>query len=136
MVAQADIDLVALILLGEGYVSPEQAERVRLEQKQENFGAVALRLGFIVEQDWRYAEYILNDLAIDPSVRKPVGYYLLEAFLVRPQHLLHALEEQAQIGGRVGEILIRNGWITAADFEKGLARQAAEIGAPTETETC
>lgn len=128
-----EIELVALICEREGYLAREHVLQVMAAQAQHEaagnprprFGDVAVYYKLVGATDMRYATSIQDKLAVPPGQRRPLGYYLLEAGVLKPSQVLEALEEQAFYGSRLGEILIRNGWATDADIEAALATQAA-----------
>lgn len=49
--------------------------------------------------------------ATNPYKGKNIGHYLVEAGLLSPAHLEMALSEQRITGRRLGEVLVRKGWI-------------------------
>jgi len=127
-----EIELVALICEREGYMSRDGVLRVMQAQAQHEaagnprprFADVAVYYKLVGATDMRYAMSIQDKLAVTPGQRRPLGYYLLEAGVLKPSQVLEALEEQAFYGSRLGEILIRNGWATDADIEAALKTQA------------
>lgn len=124
--------LVRLVFEGEGYLSEGQSAHVVQEltlRKQRGeiatYGPMAVALGYATPQDLNYTEYMLATLRSAPGNRKPLGYYILEQKLLKPSLLLEALEEQSQIGGRLGEIVVRNGWMSQPQVDSLLQLQAA-----------
>ncbi|KIG18537.1 Type IV fimbrial assembly, ATPase PilB [Enhygromyxa salina] len=63
--------------------------------------------------------------------RRPIGEILLEAGVIRPEHLAEALSAQHLEDERVGETLVRLGHCTELDVTKALARQ---FGLPINSE--
>ena len=55
--------------------------------------------------------------ATNPSQGKNLGHYLIEAGLLSPAHLEMALSEQRTTGMRLGEVLVRKGWIEQQTIE-------------------
>lgn len=49
--------------------------------------------------------------------RKKIGSYLVEAGLVKPEQLSHALAQQKNSKLRVGDILVQQGWVTEQTLE-------------------
>jgi hypothetical protein len=120
-----DIELLALIMEREGYMTRDQVQAVMAVQGGRPFGEVAVEHGCCTETDVRYARSIEGRLEVPPGQRRPLGYYLLEAAALLPSQLLEGLEEQSFYGSRLGEILVRNGWVTQAQIEAALERQQA-----------
>ena len=90
------------------------------------YGDLAVHLGFVVAADHQYAQYLLKQLrATARGGRRPLGYFILEQAFARPTQLLEALEWQTQLGGRIGEIMIQNGWLTEAQVGTCLDLQQA-----------
>ena len=124
--------LTMLIMEGEGYITTEHSRAV-LQALQAaaqlghdvRYGELAVELGHSVGADARYAAHMIRQLRIKPGAPKPIGYFILERGLARPTELLEALEEQVQMGGRLGEILIKNGCMTELQLENVLALQRA-----------
>ena len=75
----------------------------------------------------RYARSIEERLEVPAGQRRPLGYYLLEAGALLPSQLLDGLEEQSVYGSRLGEILVRNGWVAEFDIERALEKQKATV---------
>lgn len=124
--------LTMLIMEGEGYIAAAHSKtvlaamRTAAEQgRPASYGALAVELGHAVGADARYAAHMIRQLRIRPGAPKPIGYFILERGLARPTQLLEALEEQVQMGGRLGEILIKNGCLTESQLEAVLALQKA-----------
>ena len=128
-----EIELIALIMEREGYLTREQIEATRAIRRQQAslgqdvaFGDVAVAQGYCTATDVRYARSIEVKLEVPAGQRRPLGYYMLEIGALLPSQLLEGLEEQAFFeGSRLGEILVRNGWVSDADIERCLAMQKA-----------
>lgn len=111
--------LTRLVLEGEGYISAEHSRHVMTEREALSrqgravpYGEIAVALGFVLPADYRYAQYLLQQLrATARGGRRPLGYFILEQAFARPTQVLEALEWQTQLGGRIGEIMIQNGWM-------------------------
>lgn len=132
------IELLALIMEREGYLTRDQIMRAMAYRreaytvgKEPPLGDVAVTLGYCTPTDVRYSQSIEVKLQVPPGQRRPLGYYLLEIGALLPSQLLEGLEEQAFYGSRLGEILVRNGWVTDADIERCLAMQKASEPAPS-----
>ena len=106
-------------------VMKAQDEHEAAGNARPRFADVACYYKLVGATDMRYAISIADKLAVTPGQRRPLGYYLLEAGVLKPSQVLEALEEQAFYGSRLGEILIRNGWATDADIEAALNTQKA-----------
>lgn len=124
--------LTKVVLDGEGYITAEQSLTVlrRIGELRERgepgtFGELAVAMGYALPADYRYTQYLIGQLK-GRGGRRPVGYYILAKGYARPTHVLEALEEQLQLGGRLGEIMIRNGWLTEAHLEECLALQSGQ----------
>lgn len=122
-----DIELLALIMERESYLTRDQVQAVMAAQAGQPFGEVAVAQGFCTDTDVRYARSIETRLEVPAGQRRPLGYYLLEAAALLPSQLLEGLEEQSFYGSRLGEILVRNGWVTEAQIEAALERQKAVV---------
>ena len=122
-----DIELLALIMERESYLTRDQVQAVMAAQGGRPFGEVAVEQGFCTDTDVRYARSIEARLEVPAGQRRPLGYYLLEAAALLPSQLLEGLEEQSFYGSRLGEILVRNGWVTEAQIEAALERQKAVV---------
>ncbi|MDB5102086.1 MAG: glycosyl transferase [Cyanobacteria bacterium RYN_339] len=129
-----DIELLALIMEREGYLTRQQVQHAMAVQQHQvtlgrafSFGEVAVKLTFCTDTDVRYAQSIEARLEVPAGQRRPLGYYLLEAGALLPSQLLEGLEEQAFYGSRLGEILVRNGWVAEPDIERALAQQKATV---------
>lgn len=125
-------ELLALIMERNRFISREQVLHVMKVQahviatsgKTAAFADLAVHFKFVSPTDVRYAQSIEAKLQVAPGQRRPLGYYLMEVDLLRPSQILEALEEQAFFGGRLGEILVRNDWVTDADIDRCLALQS------------
>jgi hypothetical protein len=125
--------LTRLVLEGEGYITAEhsrqvtaQLEALSRQGRTVPYGELAVALGFVVPADYRYAQYLLQQLrATAFGGRRPLGYFILEQAFARPTQLLEALEWQTQLGGRIGEIMIQNGWLTEDQVSACLDLQQA-----------
>jgi hypothetical protein len=129
-----DIELLGLIMEREGYLTRAKVEHAMAQQRHQaslgrtfTFGDVVVRLGFCTDTDVRYARSIEQRLEVPAGQRRPLGYYLLEAGALLPSQLLEGLEEQSFYGSRLGEILVRNGWVAEADIERALEQQKATV---------
>jgi hypothetical protein len=126
------LELIALIMEREGYLTRSQIEQACALQRNladkgqpTALGDIAEKLGFCTATDVRYARSIEVKLEVPSGQRRPLGYYLLEIGALLPSQLLEGLEEQAFYGSRLGEILVRNQWVTDDDVERCLALQKA-----------
>ncbi len=68
----------------------------------------------------------LSNATESPQCR-PIGEILVHSGLITREQLSKALAEQSVSGGRIGEILIRNRWITPQAFEKTLKDSGKKI---------
>lgn len=129
--------LTRLVLEGEGYITLEhsalvmrQLEALARQRRSVPYGELAVALGYVIPADYHYAQYLLKQLrATAFGGRRPLGYFILEQAFARPTQLLEALEWQTQLGGRIGEIMIQNGWLTAEQVDHCLSLQQAHSAA-------
>jgi hypothetical protein len=129
--------LIKLVLEGEGYITAEHSQAVlaRMDAYARQgravpYGDLAVHMGFVVAADHQYAQYLLKQLrATARGGRRPLGYFILEQAFARPTQLLEALEWQTQLGGRIGEIMVQNGWMTDEQVDACLTLQQAEPAA-------
>jgi hypothetical protein len=128
------LELLALIMEREGYLSRSQIEQARALQgrlaelgQTVALGDIVEKLAFCTATDVRYARSIEVKLEVAAGQRRPLGYYLLEIGALLPSQLLEGLEEQAFYGSRLGEILVRNQWVTAGDVDHCLALQKSAL---------
>lgn len=124
--------LIKLVMEGEGYITRERSALVLQAMLAASkagqpaaYGELAVSLGYALPADMRYSAYLIKQLQVTPGARKPIGYFILEKAMTRPTQLLEALEEQVQMGGRVGEILVRNGCLSEPQLNEVLALQKA-----------
>lgn len=128
--------LIGLILEKENILSSAQVHavvaeqrRLRAEGKVVAFGAVALQLRYVQPPQLQRALLLQQKLAVAPGTPKPLGFYLIEAGLISPSQLLRGLELQAKEGGRIGEVLVAQGWIAQPMLEMFLTMQRNERAA-------
>jgi hypothetical protein len=129
--------LTRLVLEGEGYITLEHSRLVLVKLAELSkvgsaapYGELAVAMGYVVSADYHYALYLIKQLrASAHGGKRPLGYVILEQSFARPTHLLEALEWQTQLGGRIGEIMIQNGWLTAEQVDIVLSLQAASAAA-------
>lgn len=123
--------LTKLVLEGEGYITLEHSKLVVARRAQlasqgtlAPYGELAVALGYVVKADYSYALYLIKQLkATAHGGRRPLGYFILEQAFAKPTHLLEALEWQTQLGGRIGEIMVQNGWLTEDQVSAALTLQ-------------
>jgi type IV pilus assembly protein PilB len=65
----------------------------------------------------------LDHSFFDEEARPHLGAVLLKSKLLQPEQLDDALDQQAESGRRLGEILIERGWLFPQDLARGLATQ-------------
>jgi hypothetical protein len=125
--------LLGVILERENILTRAQVLALIAEQKRRRvlgqpvaFGQIALDLKMVTPRQLQIALQLQAKLAVPPGQRKRLGLYLLEAGLISASQLLKALEEQAERGGKLGEILIARGWLNETMLEMFLALQANE----------
>ncbi len=63
---------------------------------------------------------------LDELTHRPIGRVLTKMGKVDDEHVIDALNAQRQGGGRIGDILVDRGHVTAADVQIALAFQAGE----------
>ena len=70
-----------------------------------------------------------DSAAAPPAPRRRIGDLFVEQGIINEQQLAEALDVQRNTGGRLGEILIELGFVTALDSARVLAaRLGMEIG--------
>lgn len=136
---RANQPLLGIILEREGSLNRTQVLAVLAEQKRLReaarpaaFGQIALELKLVTPHQLQRALQLQAKLAVPPGQRKRLGLYLLEAGLITPSQLLKALEHQVKAGGKLGEILIANGWLTETLLEMFLTLQKKEAEQATQ----
>ncbi|HEY9614266.1 WecB/TagA/CpsF family glycosyltransferase [Allocoleopsis sp.] len=108
-------------LVEAGLLTPSQLKTALSEQK-----VSGLRLGeLIVRKKWlkqQTVEFLMEKLLIRKQVvvqtdDKRLGHYLVEAGLLSPSQVETALSEQNKTGLRLGELIVKKGWIKEQTIE-------------------
>lgn len=122
--------LLGIILEREDYLSQAQVQAIVAEQerlkaggKTSSFGELAEKLGFITQEQLRFAISLQQKLAYAPGQGKPLGATLLENGVVKPSQIHLALQKQQATGQRLGQILIEQGAISENLLEVFLKMQ-------------
>src|SRR5690348_4148235 len=63
----------------------------------------------------------LSDSASEHNQRVRLGQVLIDAKLITPDQLEHALERQNKWGSRLGDVILTMGWVRPVDFYRALA---------------
>jgi len=107
------------ILVENGYLTPSQLEQVLREQSRKPgvaLGQVCIDLGFLSRER-------LQLLLHRYGKRLPLGEMLVASGIISGEHLARALEIQEMSGGRLGEILLRERFVSEKSFYSVLTRQ-------------
>lgn len=122
--------LLGLIFQTEGLLGPEQVQHVVAEQTRLRqgdtflpFGQVAQDLGLIDENALDWALELQLRLSVAAEERKRLGFYLLEANVVKPSALMAALDTQKEGGGLLGSLLVQRGELTSEQLDVILSLQ-------------
>jgi hypothetical protein len=59
---------------------------------------------------------------------RPIGRVLTKMGFVTQQHVVDALTEQKSGGGRLGEILVRKGYVTPETGQRGVEYTTGRVG--------
>lgn len=115
--------LLGLILQSEGLISRAQLDAALAEQAKRRDEGRPLPLGAMLEHmkllgpdQVMWALGLQEHLAVAAEERKRLGFYLLEAGLVRPSQVALALKRQAEKPGPLGEILVEMGALRQAQL--------------------
>lgn len=107
------------ILVDEGHLTRDQVEEVLAEQEKKPevpFGKIAIDRGFLTRDQLAY-------LLKRYGKTLPIGEMLINAQLITRSQLGEALVIQNREGGRLGEILVREGFVTEQDLYEVLGWQ-------------
>jgi hypothetical protein len=133
---QAAHSLIGLILEKENVLTAAQVHGILAQQralrtqgKVVAFGQVALDMRLVTPPQLQRALQLQAKLAVPPGAPKPLGFYLIEAGLVSPSQLQRGLELQAKDGGRIGEVLVAQGWLAPTMLEMFLTMQRKDRAA-------
>lgn len=112
------------LLIREGYITEEQLKEVLSVQKKLNvykpLGEVCVDLKFVSRAD-------LGRVLRKHNNRIYLGDLMVNLGLITPEELRMALEEQKASGGRLGELLIKKGFLTETNLVNALSMQ---LGVP------
>lgn len=112
---------LAHYLIEAGLLTPTQVKTAFSEQK-----VTGLRLSeFIVRKRWLKGQTVeflmhkllLRDKAVVQTDDKRLGHYLVEAGLLTQGQIETALSEQKESGLRLGELLVKKGWLKQQTIE-------------------
>lgn len=129
--------LLGQVLLDGEFITTVDLARALEEQKRTNamLGETLVRMGVIDPEVLKAALSIQGELGsirdairVAAGVRLLLGEMLLLAKRITPVQLDSALDEQRRTGGRIGEIVVRHGWITPAELDAVLAFQEYQRG--------
>lgn len=124
--------LLGQVLLDGEFISSLDLERALGEQKRTNamLGEVLVRMGVLDPVDLKAALSIQGELGslhdairAAAGVRILLGDLLLLAKRITPEQLEAALADQRRTAEKIGEILVRRGWITTRELDAVLAFQ-------------
>lgn len=127
------------LLVDRGVISDEQLEAALVVQRAEGgmLGEILTERGWVTPLSiaaavakQRVSDGDELDPALSPADRSPrranwtpLGKLLVERDLITEVELKRGLELQRETGGFLGEILVQEGWISAADLVLALAAQ-------------
>lgn len=129
------------ILLDGEFISPYDLERALEQQTHTNelLGEILVNMGILDPIDIKAILSINKDLAsledavkLAAGVRRLLGELLLQARRITPEQLDLALLEHQQTGEKLGDVLVRLGFITRSELEAVLKFQQYQ---ETEVET-
>ena len=130
------------ILLDGGFVQPKVLDAALEDQiKTERLlGDVLVDMGIISRPELDAVLWVQRDFSnvqdairAAAGIRRMLGELLISARLITPEQLDEALEEQKKTGEKLGEVLVRRGYITRRDLEITLSfqNQMGRADAPT-----
>jgi len=120
------------ILVDGGFVASDDLKRALDDQIQSNqlLGEILVRMGLMDKLDLEVILSIQNDLMfledalkLAAGVRQLLGELLIQAKRVTTDQLEHALEEQQKTGEKLGEVLVRLGFVSEQELNGFLAFQ-------------
>lgn len=101
-------------------------KEARVKGEPVPFGEMAIRKGFITEEQLQDGLQIQRDIAVALDSPKRLGFYLLEAGVVSPRQLRDALRAQSTSGMPLGQVLVAQGTIDQSLLETMLSIQRQE----------
>lgn len=138
--------LLAHILHREGVLDDAQLDIAlrrwyvnRKEGPVMSFGQVVLTLGYITVPGLKPYIALQQALSKAPQEMKPLGVMVIESGLLKPSRLLEALKIQKTTGLRLGEVLVKYGYLRQAQLAPLLRLQGRkftrrlELAAETDT---
>ncbi|HEY9706621.1 MAG TPA: WecB/TagA/CpsF family glycosyltransferase, partial [Oculatellaceae cyanobacterium] len=120
-IAHPDDKRLAHYLVESGLLTQEQLKTAFSEQK-----VTGLRLSeFITKKGWLKGQTVeflmqkllLSEKAVVQADDKRLGHYLIEAGLLNPIQIEAALSEQKESGLRLGELIVKKGWLKEQTIE-------------------
>ncbi len=129
--------LLGQVLVDGQFISSHDLEAAVNQQRQTNeqLGEILVRLGALDPIDLKAVLSIQGDLTSykdaaksAAGIRQLLGELFLRAKRITPQQLDLALEEQRQTGEKLGEILIKKGFIAEKELDAVLAFQKHQSG--------
>ncbi|MDB5097095.1 MAG: exopolysaccharide biosynthesis protein WecB/TagA/CpsF family [Cyanobacteria bacterium RYN_339] len=125
--------LLGMVLEGEHILNKVQILAISAAQKEgasrgENipFGAMAVKLGMLKEQQLEDVLQIQKDIAVALDSPKRLGFYLLEAGVVTPTQVRDSLMVQRETGMPLGAVLVQTGAIDQSLLDTMLHIQRLE----------
>jgi len=120
------------VLVDGGFITPANLDRALDEQKDGNefLGVILDRMGLLSREDIK-AAILVQRCLVSPELavrsasgeRQLLGRLLLQAKRITPKKLYLALQEQARSERKLGEALLRLGYITQSELDSVLAFQ-------------
>lgn len=130
------------ILLDGGFVEPEALKAALEEQikSEKLLGDILVDMGLLDRAELDAVLWVQRDfsnvqdaLLAAAGIRKMLGELLLSARIITPEQLAKALDEQKKTGEKLGEVLVRLGYITQRQLDITLSFQSqmGKAGAPS-----
>ncbi len=127
--------LIGQIMLESGVITEDQLKEALEHQKiwGGRIGENLIKKGYISELQLRYFLNMqllhngrrswLKSGGSDKEIRRLIGQIMLESGVITEDQLKEALEHQKIWGGRIGENLIKKGYISKSELERFLSKQ-------------
>jgi hypothetical protein len=104
-------------------------------EQNRQIAQMLLELGILEPEDLAAVHLIEDGLtrledavALAAGMRQKLGSLLCTAKRISPPQLEHALEEQQKSGEKLGDVLVRRGWLTPQERDAALAFQDHQSG--------
>lgn len=120
------------ILTDGAFIAPETLDSALAEQVRTNtlLGEILVKLGALDQAELEVALSVQRDFSTvedavraAAGVRRMLGELLLASRRITPEQLVTALEEQKRSGGKLGEVLVRLGFLNQRELDVALSFQ-------------